>query len=166
MTGLTIDLEILAGREFGDLFTHTGGESMYQNSGLRVPPEMFNATKNKVLGIIAWANTESGHVTSREFNELLSGYLTTEHFAFIESEARLHHTLQARKGALSNRQNEITHLILMGLTNKAIAETLLVSEATVHHEVTKILKIFGVINRGGLIDYFKNLNSIEKEETA
>jgi DNA-binding NarL/FixJ family response regulator len=54
----------------------------------------------------------------------------------------------------------------MGLTNKAIAETLLVSEATVHHEVTKILKIFGVINRGGLIDYFKNLNSIEKEETA
>jgi hypothetical protein len=32
--------------------------------------------------------------------------------------------------------------------------------------VTKILKIFGVINRGGLIDYFKNLNSIEKEETA
>jgi DNA-binding NarL/FixJ family response regulator len=48
----------------------------------------------------------------------------------------------------------------MGLTNKAIAETLLVSEATVHHEVTKILKIFGVINRGGLIEYFKNLNSI------
>ena len=139
---------------------------MYQNSGLRVPPEMFNEAKNKLLGIIAWASTESGHVTSREFNELLSGYLTTEHFAFIESEARLHHTLASMKGALSNRQNEITHLILMGMTNKAIAETLLVSEATVHHEVTKILKIFGVINRGGLIDYFKNLNSIEKEETA
>jgi hypothetical protein len=50
MTGLTIDLELLAGRQFGDLFTHTGGESMYQNSGLRVPPEMFNNAKNKVLG--------------------------------------------------------------------------------------------------------------------
>ena len=58
---------------------------MYQNSGLRVPPEMFNNAKNKILEIIAWANTECGHVTSREFNELLSGYLTTEHFAFIES---------------------------------------------------------------------------------
>tara|TARA_R110000823_G_C15828769_1_gene490015 strand:+ start:197 stop:616 length:420 start_codon:yes stop_codon:yes gene_type:complete len=139
---------------------------MYQNTAGIIPPEMFVAEKTKLLAIIAWASTESGHVTSREFSDLLAGYLTTTHFAFIESEARLHHTLSQMKGSMTNRQNEIMHLILMGMTNKAIAETILVSEATVHHEVTRILKIFHVVNRGDLIDYFKKLNSIEDEETA
>ena len=40
------------------------------------------------------------------------------------------------------------------------------STLSVDHEVTRILKIFHVVNRGDLIDYFKKLNSIEDEETA
>jgi len=128
---------------------------MYQNLEMRVPPQAFTEAKNKCLGIIAWAATESGHVTSREFSDLLAGYLTTAHFAFIEAEAKLHHTLKEMQGALTNRQNEIANLIISGLTNKAIAETIHVSEATVHHEVTKIFKIFSVANRGDLLAYFK-----------
>jgi len=115
---------------------------MKNESDLLISPQMFIETKAKFTAMIAWASTESGHVTPREFNELLSSYLTTAHFAFIESEARLHHSISEMTGALTNRQNEIMHLILMGMTNKAIAATILMSEATVHHEVTKILKIF------------------------
>jgi len=128
---------------------------MYQNTDLNVTPELFSQYKDKALGIIAWACIESGQTTSREFNELLAGYLTTAHFAFIEREARLHHSVGEMKGALNPRQNEILHFILMGLTNKGISETLMVSEATVHHEVTRIFKAFHVPNRSLLIDYFR-----------
>lgn len=139
---------------------------MYKNTDLRVPPQIFKEAKDKCLGIIAWASTESGHVPSREFTELLAGYLTTAHFAFIEAEAKLHHTLGEIQGALTHRQNEIVHYIIMGMTNKSIAETIHVSEATVHHEVTRILKVFSVINRGQLIAYFKNLENdkVERED--
>lgn len=143
---------------------------MYQNSQMRVPPQIFKEAKDKCLGIIAWAGTESGQLTSREFNELLAGYLTTAHFAFIEAEAKLHHTLREMQGALTERQNEIVDYVISGLTNKAIAETIHVSEATVHHEVTKIFKTFQVLNRGQLMNYFKDLEenkaAREDEETG
>jgi DNA-binding NarL/FixJ family response regulator len=139
---------------------------MYNNTAMRVPPEMWKEAKEKCLGIIAWAATETGHVPSREFNELLAGYLTTAHFAFIEAEAKLHHTLGEMQGALTERQNEIVHLVIMEMTNKAIAETIHVSEATVHHEVTKIFKVFQVLNRAQLMGYFKKLedDKVEREE--
>lgn len=131
---------------------------MYQNLNMRVPPMAFAEAKAKFLAAIAWAGAEAGHVSPREFNELLAGYLTTEHFAFIEAEAKLHHTLKEMQGALTNRQNEIAELIISGLTNKAIAETIHVSEATVHHEATKIYRIFSVANRGDLLAYFTEAN--------
>jgi DNA-binding NarL/FixJ family response regulator len=139
---------------------------MYNNTAKRVPPQIFKEAKDQSLMIIAWAATESGHVPSREFSELLAGYLTTAHFAFIEAEAKLHHTLREMKGALTERQNEIVDYVIAGLTNKAIAETIHVSEATVHHEVTKIFKIFQVINRQQLMAYFKKLedNKVEQED--
>jgi len=130
---------------------------MYNNIPHRVPPQIWKEAKDKCLAIIAWASTETGHVPSREFNELLAGYLTTAHFAFIEAEAKLHHTLDEMEGALTHRQNKIVHLIINGMTNKAIAETIHVSEATVHHEVTRILRVFQVLNRGQLMAYFKKL---------
>lgn len=138
---------------------------MYKNTDMRVPPQIWKEAKEKCLGIIAWASTETGHVPSREFSELLAGYLTTAHFAFIEAEAKLHHTLSEITGALTVRQNEIVHYIINGMTNKAIAETIHVSEATVHHEVTKILKTFQVLNRGQLMAYFKEIedNKVEQE---
>ena len=143
---------------------------MYNNTALRVPPVMWKDAKEKCLAIIAWASTETGHVPSREFSELLAGYLTTAHFAFIEAESKLHHTLSEITGALSHRQNEIVHYIIMGMTNKAIAETIHVSEATVHHDVTKIFKVFQVMNRGQLMEYFKKLEDDkvqrENEETG
>ena len=138
---------------------------MYNNTELRVPPQVFKEAKDKCLAIIAWASTETHHVPSREFSDLLAGYLTSAHFAFIEAESKLHHTLSEMTGALTHRQNEIVHNIIAGRTNKAIAETIHVSEATVHHEVTRILKVFSVINRGQLIAYFKQLED-EKEQQS
>jgi DNA-binding NarL/FixJ family response regulator len=137
---------------------------MYHNKA--IPPEIFKEAKDKCLAIIAWANTETGQVTSREFNELLASYITSSHFAFIEAEAKLHHTLSEITGALTVRQNEIVHYIINGMTNKAIAETIHVSEATIHHEVTKILKTFQVLNRGQLMAYFKKLEDekVERED--
>ena len=133
---------------------------------MRVPPEMWKEAKDKCLGIIAWAATETGHVPSREFNELLAGYLTTAHFAFIEAESKLHHTLSEMQGALTQRQNEIVHFMINKMTNKAISETIHVSEATVHHEVTKIFKVFQVLNRGQLMAYFKKIedDKVERED--
>ena len=143
---------------------------MYKNTALRVPPQVFKEAKDECLAIIAWASTETHHVPSREFSNLLADYLTTAHFAFIEAESKLHHTLAEMTGALTHRQNEIVHAIIAGMTNKAIAETIHVSEATVHHEVTRILKVFSVINRGQLIAYFKKLENdkaaAEDEATA
>ena len=137
---------------------------MYNNTAKRIPPEIWKEAKEQALAIIAWASTESGHVPSREFSDLLAGYLTTAHFAFIEAEAKLHHTLSEIVGALSARQNEIVHYIINGMTNKAIAETIHVSEATVHHEVTKILKTFQVLNRGQLLAYFKKIEDEKVEQ--
>lgn len=139
---------------------------MYNNTAKRIPPEIFKEAKDQALAIIGWVSTETGHIPSREFSELLAGYLTTAHFAFIEAEAKLHHTLTEMTGALSERQNEIVHLIINGMTNKAIAETIHVSEATVHHEVTKILKTFQVLNRGQLMSYFKDIEDkkVERED--
>jgi len=139
---------------------------MYNNTATRIPPQIFKEAKDQGLAITAWAATESGCVVSREFSELLAGYMTTAHFAFIESEAKLHHSLKEMRGALTERQNEIVHHMISGLTNKAIAETIHVSEATVHHEVTRIYKVFMVINRGQLLQYFKDLEEIEQAVTA
>ena len=141
---------------------------MYNNTTLLVPPQIWKEAKDKCLAIIAWASTETDHVPSKEFSELLAGYLTTAHFAFIEAESKLHHTLSEMTGALTHRQNEIVHNIIAGMTNKAIAETIHVSEATVHHEVTRILKVFSVINRGQLIAYFKKLedDKVESDDKA
>jgi len=139
---------------------------MYTKTDMRVPPQIWKEAKEKCLGIIAWAATETGHVPSREFSELLAGYLTTAHFAFIEAESKLHHTLSEMQGALTHRQNEIVHFMINEMTNKAIAETIHVSEATVHHEVTKIFKVFQVLNRAQLMGYFKKLedDKVEREE--
>ena len=118
-----------------------------------VTPEQFLFVVQDLKESIGWVSKESGHSPPREFVELLSSYLAAQHFAFIHKEARLLHTMDHMIGSLTNRQQEIIKLVLLAMTNKAIAETLMVSEATVHHEITKILKAFSVENRGELIDY-------------
>jgi DNA-binding NarL/FixJ family response regulator len=107
----------------------------------------------KFKAAIGWASAESGHACSREFVDLLANYLAAEHFAFIIRETRFHHSLEKMSGSLTNRQNEILHLVRLGMTNKVIAQEMLVSEATVHHEVTRIFKVFSVNNRAELIHF-------------
>jgi len=121
-----------------------------------VTPEQFLVVVQDLKESIGWVSKESGHSPPREFVELLSSYLAAQHFAFIHKEARLLHTMDHMMGSLTNRQQAIIKLVLLAMTNKAIAETLMVSEATVHHEITKIFKAFSVENRGELIDYVVN----------
>jgi DNA-binding NarL/FixJ family response regulator len=127
-----------------------------------VTPEQFLFVVQDLKESIGWVSKESGHSPPREFVELLSSYLAAQHFAFIHKEARLLHTMDHMIGSLTNRQQEIIKLVLLAMTNKAIAETLMVSEATVHHEITKILKAFSVENRGELIDYVAHEREIQK----
>jgi len=122
-----------------------------------ITPEQFCTVVQGLKESIGWASKESGHSPPREFIELLSNYLAAQHFAFIHKEARLAHTMDHMLGSLTNRQQEIMKLVLLAMTNKGIAEMIMVSEATVHHEVTKILKAFQVNNRDQLMAYFKKL---------
>ena len=117
-----------------------------------ITPEQFLLVVQDYKESIGWASKESGHSPPREFIELLASYLAAQHFAFLHRDARFHHSLAQMTGALTNRQQEITRLVTLAMTNKAIAETLMLSEATVHHEITKILAAFFVDNRGELID--------------
>ena len=121
-----------------------------------VTPEQFLSVVQDLKESIGWVSKESGHSPPREFVELLSSYLAAQHFAFIHKEAKLLHTMDHMMGSLTNRQQAILNLVSLAMTNKAIAETLMVSEATIHHEITKILKAFSVSNRGELIDYVVN----------
>ncbi len=125
---------------------------MKEHIGTMITPEQFLLVVQDHKESIGWASKESGHSPPREFVELLASYLAAQHFAFLHRDARFHHTLAHMTGALSNRQQEILRLILLAMTNKAIAETMMLSEATVHHEITKILRAFSVDNRGELID--------------
>ena len=127
-----------------------------------VTPEQFCTVVQDLKESIGWASKESAHSPPREFIELLSNYLAAQHFAFIHREARLAHTMDHMLGSLTNRQQEIMKLVLLAMTNKGIAEMIMVSEATVHHEVTKILKAFSVENRGELIDYIAHEREIQK----
>ena len=131
-----------------------------------VTPEQFSTVVQSLKESIGWASAESSHSPPREFVDLLSNYLATLHFSFIHREAKVRHSMNQMTGSLSNRQREIMKLVVLGMTNKAIAETILMSEATVHHEVSKIFKAFSVVNRGELIDYVVNINNIKAAATS
>ena len=127
-----------------------------------VTPEQWTTVVQGLRESIGWVSKESEHSPPKEFVELLSYYLANQHFAFIHREARFQQSLDYMTGSLTNRQKEIMRLVLSGMTNKAIAQTILVSEATVHHEVTRILKAFSVNNRRDLIAYIKQQNTLHQ----
>ena len=127
-----------------------------------VTPEQFSTVVQSLKESIGWASAESSHSPPREFVDLLANYLATLHFSFIHREAKVRHSMDQMSGSLTNRQREIMKLVVLGMTNKTIAETIMMSEATVHHEVTRILKAFFVENRGELIDYVAHEREIQE----
>jgi non-specific serine/threonine protein kinase len=48
---------------------------------------------------------------------------------------------------LTRREREVARLVMQGLTNRQIAEALFVSERTVDHHVSNILKKFNLSSR-------------------
>ena len=49
--------------------------------------------------------------------------------------------------SLTRREKEVTILVRRGLTNRQIAQELVISEHTVHHHVTSILKKLNLSSR-------------------
>lgn len=67
---------------------------------------------------------------------------------------------------LSKREIEVVQEVVLGLTNKTIADRLFVSEKTVKFHLTNIYKKFGVTSRAQLmvkVMTFKNDQTVETE---
>ncbi len=58
-----------------------------------------------------------------------------------------------RSGDLTPREQEVVHLLADGLTNRQIAERLVVSEHTVHRHVTNILRKLSLPSRAAAAAY-------------
>jgi len=69
-------------------------------------------------------------------------------------------------GTLTKREREIVALVAEGLRNTAIAERLLISEATVRNHLTSILSKLGLSNRFELAVYAFRHELVEREPSA
>jgi DNA-binding NarL/FixJ family response regulator len=67
--------------------------------------------------------------------------------------ARGSHRRGMYPAGLSDREVEVLRLLAQGLTNRAIAETLILSEKTVARHLTNIFNKTGVENRAGAVAY-------------
>jgi DNA-binding NarL/FixJ family response regulator len=57
--------------------------------------------------------------------------------------------------SLTRREKEVATLVARGLTNRQIARELVVSEHTVHHHVTNILKKLNLASREQVVSRLK-----------
>ena len=74
--------------------------------------------------------------------------VATPPFASIEQvDAVLAHLAARRRGALSPREDEVAKLVAEGLTNRQIAERLVISERTAQNHVQHILTKLGFTTR-------------------
>lgn len=60
-------------------------------------------------------------------------------------------------GALTERERDVAELIVVGLTNRQIAERLVISEKTVESHVTRILAKLGVSSRVAVVGILPTL---------
>jgi DNA-binding NarL/FixJ family response regulator len=78
-----------------------------------------------------------------------------------ESEAKFRQ-LKTNKIDFSNREKQIISLLIQGITNKKIAQTLFITEGTVKNYISEIYSKIGVNNRGKAIVYLKEI--MEKDD--
>ncbi|HZS43746.1 MAG TPA: LuxR C-terminal-related transcriptional regulator, partial [Blastocatellia bacterium] len=73
---------------------------------------------------------------------------------------------EARIATLTIREREVINLVGLALRNKAIAERLFISEATVRHHLTSIFSKLEVESRLGLVVYSYRYGIIKVSYTA
>jgi DNA-binding CsgD family transcriptional regulator len=74
------------------------------------------------------------------------------HTSVAEDRAGSSPVLKSLDPALTSREQQVAELVLRGLTNRAIAQTLAISEHTVETHMTSILNRLGLRSRWQLID--------------
>lgn len=72
--------------------------------------------------------------------------------------------MRARTPTLTTRENQVFSLLVMGLSNKQIAQRLGISEKTVKVYVSGLLEKLGAKNRMDLVMHFNNRKAFEIEE--
>jgi ATP/maltotriose-dependent transcriptional regulator MalT len=76
---------------------------------------------------------------------------TAEALAFLEaSESRAHEPPHVRQGPLTPREDEVAALVARGLTNRAIASQLVITEATTERHIRNIFDTLGLAARAQL----------------
>jgi DNA-binding CsgD family transcriptional regulator len=101
---------------------------------------------------------EQAHNAARLFGRLGWKHQQSQALALIGvKQATNYQNVNARKPMLSTleltaREQEIADLVLRGLTNRAVAQTLGISEHTVETHMTSILNRLGLRSRWQLID--------------
>ena len=133
---------------------------MFKSNALRVAEflelkaevaEYVNAIA-EVAGLLRHCDTTKGEDVYAQFLENLSAFYA---HATIESaiHARTQSAVHTVEANLTARQSVIVGEIMLGKSNKEIANTVGYATSTVHHEVTAILAFFKIKNREQLAEY-------------
>ena len=108
--------------------------------------EPYRAAARSLLDGSTWdAALAEGRAMA--FGEAISYALSTEAPAAPSSLAPDRPSPEARAPGLTRREREVAGLVAQGLTNRRIASELVLSEHTVHHHVTNILKKLNLHSR-------------------
>ena len=89
----------------------------------------------------------------KSLSSLLKGHAYLSEFSDLSSQEQTNHIDRAAKlGNLSERERQVSSLLLQGKTYKTIARELAISENTVKYYVKNIYSKFGIQSRAELID--------------
>jgi len=143
-------------------------------TGVRDPAEHQRAIRAGAMGVVL--KETSPEMLIKAIRRVHEGELWLDRHMTASLVARLRRDLQAPKpvpetdlaGSLTGREREIIDLVGEGLKNKGIADRLCISEATVRHHLTSILKKLEVSDRLELLifAYKNNLISMSKGGAA
>lgn len=143
-------------------------------TGVQDPAEHQSAIRKGAMGVVH--KEASASMLIKAIDRVYAGELWLDRNMTAKLVARLRRDLEAPKPSteldaasmITGREREIISLVGEGLKNKQIADRLCISEATVRHHLTSILKKLDVADRLELLIYAyqNNLISVKRETPA
>jgi DNA-binding NarL/FixJ family response regulator len=140
-------------------------------TGVRDPEQHKRAIRQGAMGVVS--KEASASMLFKAIDRVYAGELWLDRHATANLVSGLRRDLQAPKPAaemdaasqLTSREREIICLVGEGMKNKQIADRLCISEATVRHHLTSILRKLDVCDRLELLifAYQNNLVSLKRE---